>query len=97
MRKEELARLLGNYVRAAEELYDYTSSCDARCRCAAPAGYLKNQGVHIFATPNAREFILKMYDEGSYRKVFRPYGDGEVIYEHGTIGGVSVYMYWNEL
>lgn len=92
MRKEEFARLLGNYVRAAEELHDHEPET-----IAAPAGYLKNQDVHIFATPYSREFILKMYDEGSYRKEFRPHGDGEVIYEHGTIGGVSVYMYWNEL
>ena len=96
MKKEEFARLLGNYVRAAEELHDFTSSCEPET-IAAPAGYLKNRGVHIFATPSAREFVLKMYDEGSYRKEFRHYGDGEVIYEHGTIGGVSVFMYWNEL
>ena len=93
MKKEEFARLLGNYVRAAEELHDFTSHCEPES-IAAPAGYLKNRGVHIFATPNARESVLKMYDEGSYRKVFSPY---EGIYEHGTIGGVSVFMYWNEL
>ena len=93
MKKEEFARLLGNYVRAAEELHDFTYNHGLES-IAAPAGYLKNQGVHIFATPHAREFILKMYDEGSYRKVFSSCGG---IYEHGTIGGVSVFMYWNEL
>lgn len=96
MKKEEFARLLGNYMRAAEELYDYTSHCEPGA-IAAPAGYSADQGVHIFATPYARESVLKMYDEGSYRKEFSPYRDGEVIYEHGTIGGVSVFMYWNEL
>ena len=96
MKKEELARLLGNYVRAAEELHDFTLHCEPET-IAAPAGYLKNQGVHIFATPHARESVLKMYDEGSYRKEFSPYEDGEVIYEHGTIGGVPVFMFWDEL
>ena len=85
MKKEEFARLLGNYTRAARELYDYTE----HTKMAAPAGYSADQGVHIFATPYARESVLKMYDEGSYRKEFRSYRDGEVIYEHGTIGGSS--------
>ena len=94
MRKEEFARLLGNYMRAAEELCDFTRQTE---NIAAPAGYAAGQGVHIFATPYSRESVLKMYDEGSYRKEFRPYGDGEVIYEHGTIEGVPVFMFWNEL
>ena len=93
MKKEEFARLLGNYTRAAKELYDYTEQTEI----AAPAGYIAGQGVHIFATPYSRESVLKMYDAGSYRKEFSPYGDGEVIYEHGTIGGVPVFMFWNEL
>ena len=93
MGKEEFARLLGNYTRAAKELHDFTAPTEI----AAPAGYSADQGVHIFATPYARESVLKMYDEGSYRKEFRSYGDGEVIYEHGTIGGVSVFMFWDEL
>ena len=94
MKKEEFARLLGNYARAAKELYDYTKQTE---NIAAPAGYIAGEGVHIFATPDARESVLKMYDEGSYRKEFSPYGDGEVIYEHGTIGGVPVFMFWEEL
>ena len=96
MKKEEFARLLGNYTRAVKELYDFTSNCLTET-VAAPAGYSADQGVHVFATPYARESVLKMYDEGSYRKEFRPYGDGEVIYEHGTIGGVPVFMFWEEL
>ena len=96
MKKEEFARLLGNYTRAAKELRDFTFNYGPEA-IAVPAGYLKNQGVHIWATPGSREFVLKMYDEGSYRKEFSPCGDGEVIYEHGTIGGVPVFMFWNEL
>ena len=96
MKKEEFARLLGNYARAAKELHDFALHCEPES-IAAPAGYSAGQGVHIFATPYARESVLKMYDEGSYRKEFGSYGDGEVIYEHGTIGGVPVFMFWEEL
>ena len=50
MKKEEFAWLLGNYTRAAKELYDYTE----HTKIAAPAGYIAGQGVHIFATPTPR-------------------------------------------
>ena len=59
--KNELARLLRNYVQARDELLTFTTAFG----CNTPAGVAPGKAVHIYAEPGAsREFVHSMMDDG---------------------------------
>ena len=59
--KNELARLLRNYVQARDELLTFTTAF----RCNTPAGQMPGEAVHIVAKPGrTREFVHSMVDDG---------------------------------
>lgn len=59
--KEELARLLRNYVQARDELLTFTTELG----CNTPAGQTLGAGVHVYAKRgHLRELFHEMVDDG---------------------------------
>ena len=89
--KDKLVELMQEYLFAAKELHDYTTS--EGLDIATPCGFSATDPIHMYCIPGTYGSLLKLFDPGSSR--VRPTAVAGSYYEFATIGGIHVKIYWS--
>lgn len=87
--KDKLVELMQEYLFAAKELHDYTTSEDMD----TPCGFDPSDPIHMYCTPATYSSLAKLFDPASSR--VRPAIVAGAYYEFATIGGIPIKIYWS--
>lgn len=88
--KTKLVELMQNYLQAATELHDYTTT--ESLYVPTPCGFDVDSAIHMCCTPEAYGSLAKLFDPGSSHVELS--GIGGTCREFATIGGISIKILW---
>lgn len=86
--KDKLVELMQEYLFAAKELHDYTTSEDMD----TPCGFDPSDPIHMYCTPKVYNSLAKLFNPGSSH--VRHIAGAGGYYEFATIGGVPIKIFW---